>query len=120
MMKNLTLRSIYSGAVISFCLSTICFLPVTIPLLENFGIPILLTEQDVTLLLRIFLVLSAVAFFWSYRLQHNLPYVCTGLVSIILIFVGHELIISSIIFYLGIAGLVVSSFLKNCRFNLGQ
>ncbi len=117
-MKKLTLRNLYSGALVSFCLTFICFLPVSIPLLARFGIPLLLTEQDVTLLLRIFLVLSAVGFIWSYRLQPNLPYVGTGLVSLMLIFVGHELILNSSIFYLGIAGLVGSSLLKNLHLNL--
>ena len=120
MTKKLTPRSLYSGAVTSFCLSFICFLPVTIPLLAKFGIPILLTEQDVALLLRIFLALSAVAFIWSYRLQHNLLYVGTGLVSLILIFVGHELMVSTSIFYLGITGLVASSLLNNRRLNPEQ
>ena len=120
MLKKLTPRSLYSGAVISFCLAFICFLPVTIPLLAKFGIPVLLTEQDVILLLRIFLVLSAVGFIWSYKLQKNFLYTGTGLFSLMLIFVGHELIVSTGIFYLGIAGLVASSVLKNRHSRLEQ
>lgn len=112
MRKKLTLRSLYSGVVVSFCLTFICFLPVTVPLLARFGVPILLTEPDVTLLLRIFLLLSAVGFIWSYRLRPNLPYIGTGLSSLALIFVGHEVIVSASLFYLGIAGLVASSLFK--------
>ncbi len=112
MSKKLTLRSLYSGVVVSFCLTFICFLPVTVPLLARFWGPILLTEQDVTLLLRIFLFMSAVGFIWSYRLQPNLPYLGTGLTSLVLIFVGHEVIVSAVLFYLGIVGLVTSSLLK--------
>jgi hypothetical protein len=98
--------------VVSFCLIFICFLPATVPLLTKLGFPILLTEQDVTLLLRILLVMSAMGFVWSYRLQSNLPYVGTGLISLVLVFVGHEVIVSTLLFYLGIVGLVASSLLK--------
>jgi hypothetical protein len=112
MSKKLTLKSLYSGVVISFCLTFICFLPVTVPLLARFGAPILLTEQDATLLLRIFLLLSAVGFIWSHFLRPNLPYMGTGLISLVLIFVGHEVIVSALLFYLGVAGLVASSLFK--------
>ncbi len=112
MTKKLTLRSLYSGVVVSFCLTFICLLPVTVPLLAKFGLPIILTEQDVTLLLRFFLGMSAVGFIWSYKLQPNRPYVGTGLISLVLIFVGHEVIVSAILFYLGIAGMIASSLLK--------
>lgn len=112
MTKKLTLRSLYSGVVVAFCLTFICFLPVTVPLLAKLGAPILLTTQDVTLTLRLFLVMSAVGFIWSYRLQSNLRYVCTGLISLVLIFIGHEVMVSATLFYLGIAGLITSSLLK--------
>ncbi len=107
-----SLRSVFSGFVLFFCVSFVCLLPATSALLAKFGLSWFAAPEQVGKFLMLFLGLNAMSFLWSYRLHRKRLPCAVGLAALLLVFVGHELLANLAVFYSGIGALLVASVLN--------